>query len=165
MLFSMLLVLPALVYGTTSSSDTFYGAKLTPVEGSEEGQIDRLVSRVSREHQSPKTTMGHMSRGISWPQHRCRRLGPEFTACSRRFSHEEVFCIRIGQMCDGTQECPYADDEDPTLCLFHRLSMDEMSRIRLAFSHIAEKSMHRKQSVIWTDEDGKKRNQNGEYIV
>ncbi|RCN47024.1 hypothetical protein ANCCAN_06955 [Ancylostoma caninum] len=68
-------------------------------------------------------------------------------------------------MCDGTQNCPYADDEDPTRCLFHRLSMEEMSRIRLAFSHLTEKGKPRKQPIVWSDEQGNARDQNGDFVV
>ncbi|KHJ99146.1 hypothetical protein OESDEN_00854 [Oesophagostomum dentatum] len=68
-------------------------------------------------------------------------------------------------MCDGTEDCPYADDEDPTRCLFHRLSMDEISRIRLAFSHLTEKGVPRRQTILWTDEKGQARDQNGDLVA
>ncbi|VDM83841.1 unnamed protein product [Strongylus vulgaris] len=139
--------------------------KLTSVENTDEKDTGRLSGKMAKEYHNPRTTsMGHLSRNVKWPQH-CRRLGPEFTACSRHFPHEAVFCVQTGQLCDGTQDCPYADDEDPTLCLFHRLSMEEMSRIRLAFSHITEKGLLRKHSIVWTDKDGNTRNQNGEFVV
>ncbi|EYC39629.1 hypothetical protein Y032_0648g1106 [Ancylostoma ceylanicum] len=107
----------------------------------------------------------HLVQSVKWPQHQCRRLGAQFTACSRHFAHESVFCVRASQMCDGTQNCPYADDEDPTRCLFHRLSMEEMSRIRLAFSHLTEKGKPRKKPIVWSDEQGNVRDQNGDFVV
>ncbi|VDL72128.1 unnamed protein product [Nippostrongylus brasiliensis] len=102
---------------------------------------------------------------VKWPQHHCRRHGKDLSACSRQFAHEAVTCIGVRQMCDGTKNCPYGDDEDPTRCLFHRLSMDEMNRIRLAFSHLMEKGKRRKQPIVWKDDEGKVRDQNGDFVA
>ncbi|KAL3882202.1 hypothetical protein ACJMK2_028570, partial [Sinanodonta woodiana] len=48
--------------------------------------------------------------------------GPDFETvkCPQYVETDPLYCIEIHQLCDRRENCPNGEDEDQTMCMFHR---------------------------------------------
>ena len=58
--------------------------------------------------------------------------------CPSKNENNEWMCVTLGQLCNTKPDCPEGEDENDTMCLFHRPVSILISNNRVAYNNHSE---------------------------
>ncbi|XP_052811414.1 uncharacterized protein LOC128239027 [Mya arenaria] len=72
----------------------------------------------------------------------------ELIACPTPDRHGRIHCIKYFSLCDHRIQCPNAEDEDPTMCLFHSATEQYMNKMMTTISRMNRETQDTLRGIL-----------------